>query len=476
MAFSKQPTQSTYSTKTVGLLKELGSRGNDTAKDSFYLNAYAEVQKNKTTKEEELIAVSRAGTSTVVESLGSDGVRGAWVWKDIGQVFICIGRHIYVYSADTYALTTTLTNFFVSSTGHVGFTEFLYSTTDTKLVVTDGTEIRAIDTLYAITSSVGHPTHLPYPIFLDGYLFVVKTNSSSIFNSDQDNPLTWVGGDFVDAEMNPDELLRIALLNNYVVAFGRKTIEYFYDAANASGSPLSRNESPLKQVGYLGGFAQLGNRIYFIGEVSESSADIFLLEDFKITPLGTESVRRHLEVQDANASVAACVSFNGHDFYTFSTAGATYALEMETKLWGKMSYKSNGTFPINFSMYYYNTGFFTTTIDQSINIFNSSLYKDGVTTFPVQIVTDNEYFDSYNRKVCNRLSLVADRVAASVLVQTSDDDYQTWSTGQTISLDQELPCAYRWGQFRRRAHKLTFQADAPLRIRKLELDINLGNS
>lgn len=481
MAFTKQPVNSTYSTKTVGLLKELGSRGISTAKDSYWLNAYGEIQKNKATQENEVVVQKRPGSSTPVASVGSGGVRGMWLWKDLGRIYIAIGADIYVYSANNpLILVASLIGVFGTTSGDVGFEEFLYSTATTKLVATDGTTLVTIDSANVVVASVGQPVHQPYPVFLDGYLFVVKTNSSSIYNSDLDNPLTWVGGDFIDAEMRPDQINRIASLSNYIVAFGSKTIEYFYDAANASGSPLSRNDSPMKQVGYIGGFAKIAGKVFFVGEEAESAPSVWMLEDFKITEVGVEAIDRHLEGNDPTV-YGAIVSFNGHDFYVFSTSAATYALDIGNKLWGRWSYKSGNTFPITYSVFRtsstnFSKCYFVTNIDQSLNVFDNLLFQDSATSFPVQVVTDNEYFDSYNRKSCNRLTIYGDRVNADILVQTSDDDYQTWSTGQTINLNQEMPCKYRWGMFRRRAHKLSYTGNAQIRLFKIELDVNLGNS
>jgi hypothetical protein len=238
----------------------------------------------------------------------------------------------------------------------------------------------------------------------------------------------------------------------------------------------------MKAVGYVGGFAKFGNRVYFVGETSESGADVYMIEDFKITPLGNDAIRRNI-TSAAATFYGAVVSFHGHDFYVLTTSNATYALDLENKLWAKWSYKAGSTFPITFSLpvtgdAYGYLNFFTTTLDQSVNVFQeTSGTDDSLAEFPVEIISDNEYFDSYNRKVCSRVTIYADKPSASlgILVQTSDDDYQTWTTGQTIDLFQELPSATRWGQFRRRAHKLSYTGALGLRIMKIDLDLNLGS-
>jgi len=78
----------------------------------------------------------------------------------------------------------------------------------------------------------------------------------------------------------------------------------------------------------------------------------------------------------------------------------------------------------------------------------------------------------------SKLVLNADKPTATseVLVQWSDDDYQTWNTGTSVDLYQEHPSLSRLGGFRRRAFKLTHTANQPMRINSLEADINMGRA
>jgi hypothetical protein len=483
MAFSKQPVNSTYTTKTVSFARELAGRGPTRAKDAYLQNCYIEMQKNKEIKDNELVIVKRAGAIEQIPAAGSNGIRGVYLWKDQSKLFVATDDDIYVYNSTTLAAITTLTAVFGSIGGPVGFNEFLYEDTTVKLIATDGATLVTIDTSNTVVAATSPPAHLPIPVFLNGTLYIVGTDSSTIYGSASNDPLDWSdSGNAIDAEMQADKILYISLLNNYIVAFGSRTIEYFYDAANADGSPLSRNDSPIKSVGYLGGFAKHGNKIYFIGETSESVADVYLLEDFKISSLGNEAVRRNFAHGD-DGPVAGITGFNGHDFYVVSSSDTTFVLEIETKLWSTWVTAGGSYFPMTnsvpqstASLPYLN--FFTLVGSQAIFGFSTDVHTDDGDDFTVVMVSDNEFFDSYNQKVCNRLSIYADKPTESleVLMQTSDNDYQTWSTGQSIDLFQELPAKYRWGQFRRRAHKLTYTGDQPLRVYQIELDLNMGTS
>ena len=71
----------------------------------------------------------------------------------------------------------------------------------------------------------------------NGYTFVVKVGSADIYNSNNDNPMAWTAGDYISTEMLPDTVIRIGKLNNYLIAFGSASIEYFWDARTSQQLP-----------------------------------------------------------------------------------------------------------------------------------------------------------------------------------------------------------------------------------------------
>lgn len=161
MAFTKTPVNSTYQTKPIELVKELDSRGTSTAKDSYILNGYAESKQNKTTKEEMLAIFKRAGCSAIIAAVGASDIRGMFHWYGENRLFVAIDNAIYVYNATTYALVTTLAAAFGTTSGEVGFEEFMYSTGTVKVIATDGTTINVIDNANTVVPAVAPPVHFP---------------------------------------------------------------------------------------------------------------------------------------------------------------------------------------------------------------------------------------------------------------------------------------------------------------------------
>lgn len=490
MPYTKTPTMDTYSSDRVQLFREVAQRdGGQLGKDEDYLNVFMEPVKQSKAGDQRHFIMKRCGSSQVISSVAASNVRGMHYWADQGKLYYCVGRSVYVYDVSA-GTSVTLTDVFVTSSGEVGFTEFLYIDGTTKIVATDGTAVSGIITIDSsntvVTSADADlPAHLPYPIFLDGYLFICKTNSADLYNSDQDDPLSWVVGTFISAEMEPDLVVRVAKLNNYIIVFGRESIEYFWDAANAApDSPLQRNDTPVKVNSYLGGFSIYGNSVYFIGQDMNGQPDVFVLKDFKIESIGTPSISRYLNVagDDISSWQGAIVSVQGHTFYLINAGSSkTWAIDVDTSLITRWAFQNNSTFDIRKTSSVTSSSrsrsFFALDDGTStIYRFNEELYQDNGVNYTVVVTTEASDFGTLNRKSMARASLLSDRpeVDSYITLSWSDNDYKTFSTGVSINLNQDLPCATRLGNFRQRIFKITYTDSYPLRIQDLEVDINKG--
>jgi Phage stabilisation protein len=476
-----------YQRHTIQLTREMASRaGNISNKDEDFLNFIFEIVKDKQADDQRSFLLKRAGTADLIASQVANEVRGIYFWEDQGKLLYAANKHIYIYNVATTILTT-LTNAFTTTTGDVGFTQYLYDDNTVVVMASDGTTLNRIDTSNAITACTDPdmPVHRPYLLFVDGYLLVVKVNTADMYNSDLNDPFAWTPGNFIAAEMQPDLLLRIAKVNNYVVALGSESVEYFYDAGNATGSPFSRNDSPIKINTYLGGLCQYGNDVYYIGKSISGQPTLCMLKDFKIDELGTPTVIRYLNfVTEAKSTWRTnVISVQGHTLVVVSVGTKTFVYDMENKLWGRWAYKANAAFDIvcstrvNVSTGAYNV-FALKNGDSKIYRFNEALMQDSGTNYTCECVTDQSNFDTLNRKTMSRMALVADRTDSSsfVSVYWTDNDFQSYAGPKSIQLNQDLQSTYILGSFRQRAFKLVYTDQYPLRLQYIEVDINKGIS
>lgn len=132
---------------------------------------------------------------------------------------------------------------------------------------------------------------------LNGYVFVCV--GGDIYNSDLDLPDSWNPSDFISTEIYPDDVVALAKYKNYLVAFGTNTIEFFYDAANTSGTPLARQEGILHNIGCIGQGSVTDSEdvIYWISQTSSGTYSIWTLEKFEAKKVSTPEIDVYLTKQ-----------------------------------------------------------------------------------------------------------------------------------------------------------------------------------
>lgn len=477
---------SSYITKTFPLLSILDSRDSNGLYDSLALNCLAEIIKDEG-EEPQINLLKRDGTEEIIASTGTGVVRGLYHWNSNNRLYVAIGTSIYVYNALDFSLLTTLVPGFALDTTKVGFHDYLYEDGTSVVIATDGTVLIQIEADHTVTASatvaavVG--THIPTPIYYDGYLLLVKSGTGDCYNSDVDAPLDFTAGNFITAEISPDTVIDIARINNYFVLFGQGSIEYFYDAANPTGTPFARNDVFVKLSGLLqSSLVSYGNQLYIAGRKNEAVPEVYVLEDFKLTTISTPAIRRWL-LTVGDTVYGFLLSMNGHDLYVLQGANRCYYYDITTQLWGRLGYQSSTSdFPLTHAYtidgLYGQESIFATNIDNAIQRFNADVYQDNEEDFSVVFRTKKMDFGTNHNKFMSSLTIWADRApfVGSIDVETTDNDYVTYSTPRTLNLSHERPNGQQWGRFRNRAFRFTYTEDAPLKIRKIEIDFNMGTT
>lgn len=489
MAYSQNPELNTYDTVRFPLVGSPHQRdGSSYNKDQRFLNCFPEMIRTELTNGKKYYVKKRAGLRVLADQGGTPTPRGLIFCDNNNTVYYVAGNQFVSYNvvSNIFAVLATLP----SSSGDVGFT--IHQTTTTNYVVMlEGTVGYVVDSVTNIPTQitdVNFPNpHLVFPTSMDGYLFVAKTGTASLYNSNLDNPLVWTPGDFITAEMYPDVIQAVVKNNNYIYAIGTDSVEYFYDAANANGSPLARNDSAVVQFGTEapGSVVQTEKEVLFIGNTANGGRTVWMLDGFKQTEIGTESVNQNLDTQGSaiTGAHAYCIRSMGHKFYVLSTLDRTWVWDFDEKLWHEWSAGPNqvpfaGVFACGSNG---GQAFFQVNGSTALHVFDVNHYVDDPTgAINMQITTVKIDFDTVNRKDCYRLSIYGDwplNVASATLtVDWSDDDYRTYVGARSINLVQPIANIMRLGKFRRRAFRFTFTGSLPIRLEGFELDINKGTS
>lgn len=191
-------------------------------------------------------------------------------------------------------------------------------------------------------------------VALDNYLFVLGTDGV-IYNSALNDPTTWAALDFLEAERAPDGGQYLGKHHDNVVVYGVRTIEFFYDAANSSGSPLSRRQDLSYQIGCTSGESvwEEGDRSFFVGTDFSGSLKVFSLEGFAIKKVSTSSIDSLLTqavTKDGYYVNGSGFSASGHTYYILnlyltpsdSEPTTTLVYDDTTALWGHWDTTVNG--------------------------------------------------------------------------------------------------------------------------------------
>ena len=132
---------------------------------------------------------------------------------------------------------------------------------------------------------------------LNGYIFVCV--GGDIYNSDLDLPDSWNPSDFISTEIYPDNIVALAKYKNYLIAFGTNTIEFFYDAANISGTPLARQEGILHNIGCMGQGMVIDNedKVFWISQTSAQTYSLWTLDKFEAKKISTPEQDGAISIQ-----------------------------------------------------------------------------------------------------------------------------------------------------------------------------------
>lgn len=326
--------------------------------------------------------------------------------------------------------------------------------------------------------------HVPNPVFMDGYVFLIK--GTDIYNSYLDNPKKWSPDNFITAEMYPDPIIGLARQNNQILAFGEYSTEYFYDAGNATGSPLNKNDAITIQLGLasLNSVVDHEKTVIWVGQSKSGGRSIWMIDGFQAKQIEASPVERVLDLEtDMSAITGFVIRAKGHYLYVINlpTANRTFVYDMEEKVWFEWS-SFDG---LNHNMFAYsaecdtNNGY-PLLLHKSLGIvskLDSEIYKD--LTRPIRYQMNTPRFDAntYNRKNLISLGVVGDINSTTTQllhVRWSDNDQQQYSSLRQLNLNSNRPFLTQCGTFRRRSFELVFDGNSDIRLESLELTYTEG--
>jgi hypothetical protein len=327
-------------------------------------------------------------------------------------------------------------------------------------------------------------TMVPGLVVLDGYTFVMDSNGT-IYNSEQDDPTSWLAADFISAEIDADSGIAITKHLNYLVAFGEWTTEIFYNAGNATGSPLARIPSAIIRYGCAAknSIVEGENFIAWVSHGREHGHNVMAMEGLQPVKISTKPIEKVLNEMGANVeeAIGQLLKTEGHYFYTlsFPTENITLVYDFVDKQWSEWTYDdgTEGYFEFIRSCEQGEELLTLHVSDGKVYKVDPAVYQDATNDINFKLRTNKVDFGNSANKFHHRLEIIGDRTTSSATmnIRWTDDDYQTWSSSKAVDLNKRATI-HGLGRFQRRAFELTSTANAPIRIAVLELTGEVGTN
>jgi hypothetical protein len=458
-----------------------------TTKDQHYINAIPLKIDNPLTGKSSFYVAKRPGFA--VNSTPSAGNIGTairvWAGNGASEVISAFGST----NSTIYKNTTSLG----ALTGAaIDISETLVGTTPNLTITTDGNKGYFFPSGGAMTNivDVDFPGNIAGQtitggfVHLDGYAFIMTT-SGRIYNSDLSSLASWTANNFISTNMKPDSGVGLGRYKNYIIGFGSETIELFYDAGNASGSPLQRADQGIINIGCINQYCikEIDDTLAWIGTSAQSRLGVYIFDGLQPKKISNSTIEQILSALSTTSIFLSAEIVYGQTllFVTSLSEARTYVYCLETDSWSEWISNSN-------ILWHHMAGIGSgarsvyaisrSAIGGKVYIISPTAYsyQDDSNSYLCSIQTTR--FDGGNsrNKFLDRLRIIGDQYTATnnISVSWSDDDYQTFSTARTIDLSVNDPVLTRCGSFKRRAFLIQQTNSSSLRLEAIELDLRQG--
>lgn len=455
------------------LVVSAANRDTSTEKDGRLVNCFLETDPET----DDIYIIKRPGLlRNAVVNANAAGM-GVFNWK--GNIYSIFGGVLYKNGAQV-ATGLDTTN------GVYQFSQIQGTTP--KLVLGNGVKTYAYDDTGGLTSDL-HTIDSNFPAttvkglaYINGATYVMDS-SAAIWGSTINSVSVagdWDVLDKIVAQIEPDDGVQLSKHLVYVCAFNEWSTEFFFDAGNATGSPLGPVEGA--KIGYgcvsEDSVQSIDDALFFLCSNKTSSTQVGMIADTQFRIISTKYIDKLLKGADFSNVMSWQLKMNGHSFYVVTVVGAnlTLAYDIIEHRWHQWTDKDGNYFPICASTYD-NSG--RHVLQHATN--GILYYADSDTWMddqdPIQCDIYTPIWDGQTRrnKLLSQLAVIGDRYPGMVLAcRYSDDDYVSWSNFRKIYMDSDYPCIEDEGTFRRRAYNFRHTQDCPMRVQAVELQYDVG--
>ena len=178
--------------------------------------------------------------------------------------------------------------------------------------------------------------------FLDGRFFVMSPNGD-ISQSALENAAPWAALEFIGSQIEPDQGVYLAKHNNYLAAYKLYSTEFFYDAANSTGSILAPVQNAAFKVGCASDASvkEMAGTVVWMGQTRDGfGRGIFRLNGTAPEKISTPQIDKILNADSLATVYSWSANVGSHLLYglTLVTTGITLVYDFTTQLWSFFTY------------------------------------------------------------------------------------------------------------------------------------------
>lgn len=329
-------------------------------------------------------------------------------------------------------------------------------------------------------------------VYLDGTLYIMspgpvignsKTGAfANIWGSEINNILTWAADNVLIAQIEPDRGVALAKQLVYVIVFKDTSTEVFFDAGNATGSPLGRVEGAKINWGCANqdSVREMDGSLFWLSTNRSASIQVMKMDNLRVDIISTPAIERLLSGVDTSQIRSWTLKYEGHKWYAYTLVNANITLvyDLTTGLWAQWTDSAGNCLPFVDSTYDSTTNqtLLQHGTDGYLYVVDGNTFVDADGPITVDIYTPNYDAGTARDKNLSKMYFDTNQASGSFLqVRHSDDDYQTWSGFRQVDLGQRKPSLENCGTFKRRAYNFRHTSNTRFRVKAVDLQMEIGS-
>lgn len=193
-------------------------------------------------------------------------------------------------------------------------------------------------TLSEITDVDYPASTVPGVVWLDGTFYIMDA-TARIYGSDLNNPSAWNALNFITAIKEPGAGVAIAKSQNYVIAFKEWSTEFFFNAGNPTGSPLSPVDNGFTLIGCASGqsVSEVDGTLFWISQTKQNGRGVHMMVGLESKEITTPSIQRILNRDSLSQVAAYGLRIGGAICYvlTLKNTGVTVVYNAQSGKWSE---------------------------------------------------------------------------------------------------------------------------------------------